>query len=219
MSNAPPSADPADDSDLVGVMRTALLKFLQKVDDCLPCRVIAVSADRNKPRVTVLPLVQMLTTAGETVPRAQVASVPVMQFGGGGFLLSFNIQPGNLGWLKASDRDISLFLQNYAAGPPNTLRLHSFEDAVFIPDVMTGYSIAGEDAENCVLQSLDGTVKISLGAGGIKQTVGGTTFTQTEAGFDFDGAPVTINGIVFDTHRHPINSGSSAPGPTDGPVP
>ncbi len=231
MSNAPPSADPADADDLVGVMRTAQRKFLQGVDDCLPCVVIASNGDRSKQRVTVRPLVDMLTTDNRRVPRPQVASVPVMQFGAGGFVLSFVCKPGDLGWLKANDRDISLFLQGYAAGPPNTLRLHTFEDAVFIPDPMTGFSVGEEDAENAVLQNLAGTVRVSLGAAsltleaagaktvysaaGMVHTVGPVTIAHTAAGLAITGGPVIINGIPFDTHRHTgvVAGGDNSGGP------
>lgn len=176
--NAPPSIDPADSDGFLGAMRLILRKFTQGLDDMLPARVVAFNGDRNNPRVTVQPMVSLITTDKRTVGRAQIAQVPVLQIGAGGFLLSFPIKPGDLGWIKASDRDISLFLQNYAAGPPNTERLHTFEDAVFIPDVMRGYSIAGEDAANVVLQTNDGTVKVSLGASTLKMITPGCVLSM-----------------------------------------
>lgn len=165
---APPSRDPADDNTLLGMLRVAMNKQLMSTDDMLPARVIAF--DREKNRAQVLPLIEMISTAGERVSRAQIASVPVMQIGGGGFILNFNLKPGNLGWIKANDRDISLFLQSYAQTAPNTKRLHCFEDAVFIPDVMTGYTINEEDAENAVLQTLDGSCRVAIWADRVKIT-------------------------------------------------
>lgn len=168
MSTEIPSIDPADDGDLVGAFRHIFNKMLQNVDDMLPAQVIAY--DRASNRATVQPLVMVLTTGNTTVKRASVASIPVFQFGGGGFMLSFNIKAGDIGWIKANDRDISLFLQSTNHSAPNTLRKHSFSDAMFFPDVFKGYSIAGEDLENAVLQNLDGSVKISLGQDKIKIT-------------------------------------------------
>jgi len=130
-----------------------------------------------------------------------------MQFGGGGFVLNFNLKPGNLGWIKASDRDISLFLQTFKENAPNTLRLHSFQDAVFIPDVMTGYTINGEDAENAVLQTVDGSVRVAVWADRVKLTAGAASLTITADGSTFAG-PVNmpdgavINAIPFVTHKH-----------------
>lgn len=199
MSNADPSRDPGDDDSLVGTFNTILRKSLQNTDDMLPARVVAF--DRVKNRVQVQPLVAMVTTSGQQVQRAQIASLPVVQIGGGGFVLNFNLQPGNLGWIKANDRDISLFLQRYKAGPPNTKRMHSFEDAVFIPDVMTGYTLGGEDAEAAVLQSLDGQFKVSVGGGRVKLAAGGNSVTVSPGGVAIVGV-LTINGAPYLAHAH-----------------
>ncbi|OWK36890.1 Gp138 family membrane-puncturing spike protein [Fimbriiglobus ruber] len=104
-----------------------------------------------------------MTTANQVVQRAQVASVPVFQYGGGGFVLSFPVMTGDTGWIKANDRDISLFKQTTAASSPNTARLHDFADAMFFPDtLLNGVTIATEDAANAVLQNFAGTVKVAL---------------------------------------------------------
>ena len=104
----------------------------------------------------------MVTTDGENISRNQLASIPVINIGGGGSILSFNLIPGDLGWIKANDRDIADFLKRYSESIPSTKRLHDFNNGLFIPDVMTGWTIDPEDAENAVLQTLDGTVRVSL---------------------------------------------------------
>jgi len=210
--HANPSRDPANDGTLLGMARQLLDKFLQGVDDMLPARVI--SYDRAKNRATVLPLVKLLTTDGRQVGRAQIASVPVMQFGGGNVALSFNLKAGDLGWIKANDRDISLILQAYTENAPNTLRKHSFQDAVFIPDVMHGMTIASEDAGNAVLQTLDGSVKVAIWPDRIKLVAGALSITLGPSAIDIaghvnmpDGA--TIGGINFGTHVHGLSPGPS----------
>lgn len=198
--NAPPSIDPADDDSLLGMANTILRKFLQRVDDCLPARV--VSYDRTTNRATVAPMVALLTTSGAQVPRAQVAAVPVFRFGGGGHVLSFNLKPGDLGWLKACDRDISMFLQSWGSGPPNTVRLHTFEDAMFFPDAMRNVEIQGEDDEAVTLQTLDGTHRVVLADDRISLVAGASRFDLTAAGLNYVGGPFIINGVVFNTHVH-----------------
>jgi phage baseplate assembly protein gpV len=165
---APPSRDPANDGTLTGMLREVMGKMTQGLDDCLPAVVVAF--DRTSNRATVKPMVQVLTTKGEAVSRAQLVSVPVFQIGGGGFILNFNLKPGDLGWIKASDRDTSLFLQQYSEQKPNTKRLHSFSDGLFFPDVMRGYTINGEDAENAVLQTLDGACRVAIWPDRVKIT-------------------------------------------------
>lgn len=224
MSDAwtPPSIDPADEDSLVGAFRSVLTKFLQNVDDMLPATVIAYDRARN--RATVQPQVMMGTTDGKKVSRAQVAEVPVLNFGGGGFVLSFPIKPGDLGWIKASDRDISLFLQGLNEEWPNTRRLHSFSDGLFIPDVMRQWTLDGADQERAVLQSTDGATRIAIGANTVEITTPGTIklnaplahFTgdvQVDGAITADGG-VTGDGIVLETHTHPTGGpNTGAPNP------
>jgi hypothetical protein len=162
MTNSQPSRNPANSSgDISGGMREIFAKFLQSsIDDMLPAKVIAYDRDTN--RATIKPMIAMITTDGSNISRNQLASIPVLNFGGGGSLLSFNLLPGDLGWIKSSDRDIADFLKIYSESVPSTKRIHDFNNGVFIPDVMTGYTIDAEDKDNAVLQTLDGTVKVSL---------------------------------------------------------
>lgn len=167
---AQPSRNPANDDSLVGVLRQVLDKFLLGVDDMLPAQVIAF--DRNSNRAQVKPLIKLLTTEGQEVERPQIASVPVFQIGGGGMMLNFNLKPGDLGWIKANDRDISLSMQSGGEAKPNSFRKHSFEDGVFFPDAMRNFVIQGEDAENAVLQTMDGNVRVAIWPDRVKTTVG-----------------------------------------------
>ena len=165
--NANPSIDPANIDSVTGLLRHVIDKSTQEMDGMLPAQVIAFN--RNDPnRVQVQPLIMLVDTNGAQIQRGEIASIPVLQLGGGGFVLSFNLKAGDLGWIKANDRDISIFLQSFKNSRPQTFRKKSFSDAVFIPDVMKGYTVDAEDLGNAVIQSLDGAVKISIGADKIK---------------------------------------------------
>lgn len=164
--NANPSQDPADDDTLGGTFRMVLRKFLQGTDGMLPATVIAVDAKRNY--ATVKPLIMVQATDDTLTARAQIASVPIYTVGAGNFVMSFPIKPKDLGWIIANDRDISLYLQGNKQAAPNTNRLHSFEDGVFLPDKARQWALADEDTENAVWQSLDGATKITLGEDKIK---------------------------------------------------
>lgn len=164
--NANPYYDPANTGTITGLLKTVFNKVLQNTDGMLPAVVIAY--DRQKQRAQVQPLIPMIDSNQARISRAQIASVPVFHFGGGGFVLDFNLVNGDLGWILANDRDISLFLQTYEESSPNSYRVKSFSDAVFFPDVMRGYTIASEDSNNAILQNSDGSVKISLGSNKIK---------------------------------------------------
>lgn len=159
---AKPSIDPANEGGLPGLFRHVFGKLMQDVNGMLPARVVAFNGDRNAPRVTVEPLVMIMTTENKTVSRAQIASVPVFQFGAGGFFMSFPIAPNDLGWILASDRDISNFMQSFEASAPQTLRKNNFADSLFIPDIMRQYAINDEDQNNAVFQKADGSVRVAL---------------------------------------------------------
>lgn len=198
MKNAPPSRNYADNDSLTGTLRLVLTKFLQGVDDMLPAKVLAY--DRATNRARVQPLIYMVNTNNEIVNRGQVASVPVLQLGGGGFVISFPIRTGDLGWIKANDRDISLFKTGYEAAAPNTQRKHSFDDAVFIPDTMLkGFSINEDDAESVVLQNTTGTVKIAISDDGIKITSPDILMTTPLVTITGE---LIVSEIPFTTHKH-----------------
>lgn len=193
--NSPPSIDPADEGSLAGVLRAVLGKFLQSVDDMLPAVVIAYDRARN--RATVQPLIMMGATDGSKVRRAQIAEVPVLNMGGGGFVLSFPITAGDLGWIKASDRDLSLFLQGLREEWPNTTRAHSFQDGLFIPDVMRAWTLDAEDAERVVLQAVDGSARIAIEPGSIHLTA--ATLVKVDAPDAHFTGDVQVDGTVTAT--------------------
>ena len=159
--------NPADGAGLSGAFNFIFQKLLQNTDGMLPCTVIAATDDRMF--VTVRPQIMIVGTDQKTtLSRAQVAKVPVFHMGMGGFVLTFPVNPGDPGWLIASDRDISLYIQSGKEAKPNTQRLHSFEDGLFIPDAARLFTLAAGEGANVVLQAIDGSAYVSVGAAQIK---------------------------------------------------
>jgi hypothetical protein len=212
VSNAP-SRNPAGNDTLAGLLNFALIKFLQNVDGCLPAVVVAYDPATN--RATVKPQIVQVTTGNEQVARAQVASVPVARWGAGGFLIYFPVQTGDKGWLIANDRDISIFKQTGDQSPPNTNRLHSFEDGWFLPDSALD-AASPMDAGKCCLQSYDGLTSITLGGGIITLTapteivlntplvsIAGQMIAGTDSSYDqtasFNGKITTTGDVVAGT--------------------
>jgi phage baseplate assembly protein gpV len=134
--------------------------MIQDINGMLPARVIKY--DRAANRVQVQLLISLITTSGASVPRAQIASIPVLLLGGGGLFISFPINPGDLGWVIANDRDISNFLSTYSTSIPNTNRISQFSDGLFVPDIMRGYTLASDAAGAMVIQNMDGSVSVAI---------------------------------------------------------
>lgn len=194
MVNASPSQNPANTDSMTGLFAEILKKFLQGVDDMLPAQVIAY--DRATNMAQVQPMVMVVTTAGQRVSRGQIANIPVFQLGAGGYMLNFPLKNGDLGWIKATDRDISLFLQSGGEASPQTARMHSFSDSVFFPQVLRDFTIAPEDADNVVLQTVDGAVRVSLSPTLVKVTA---PTLHTTGDLQVDGHITVGQGITTGT--------------------
>ena len=192
----PPSIDPAQRDSLFGTIQFVIDKMvMQEIEKMMPCRVIAVGGNR----VSVQIAISMVSTAGEQVIRAPIASVPIYSPSAGGFVIHLPVKAGDLGWIKSTDTDMSLFLQNLVQTPANTELLHKFDSSVFFPDNMNkGVTIADGDAANLVIQNYAGTCKISM----------------SETAIAFTSTTLTHNGVnIGATHVHGgVTSGSSDTG-------
>lgn len=210
-----PNNDTANQDNLTGGIRAELRSFfLNEFEGMLPATV--VSYDDASNRAVIKPLVMMGTTDGGKVSRATVSSIPVYRFGGGGFFMRFPIKPGDFGWLKANDRDISLIFQRGGLEDwPNTKRLHKFSDAMFFPDTFKEWVINGANIDAAVWQSMDGNACIAVSDDRIKLSFGGVSIAVSNAGVDIISPPGTLrhNGInVGDTHDH-FGPPTAPPGP------
>jgi len=203
MANQKPSIRPADEDSLTGLIKSAFRKQMQSMNVMLPVEVVAY--DRATNRATVKHLVQMQGTDGEKVSRAQIASIRVMQFGNGAFNISLPIKPGDRGWLKAADRDISIFQQGLTEDAPNTDRMHSFQDGVFMPDAMGNGDAPAGAGDRVVIGSNDGGCYMSFDGSGFyfNGPFGEVSFTAT--GLFHNGRD------IGDTHIHPTPAGNSGP--------
>lgn len=204
-----PNVDQSTDGSLAGKMKDTLSKWLRdNVDDMLPARVTAY--EESTGFATVQPLVMMGTTDGSKISRAAIVNIKTLRMGAGGFFIRFPIKPGDMGWIKASDRDISLILQAQGGEDwPNTKRLHSFSDALFIPDTFRDWAIDGANEDALVIQSLDGSSCFALGADYLELKAGGQVLRLDSTGVRHNG--VNVGGTH--THGGVQTGGGSTGGP------
>lgn len=168
-----PQYNPSNRGTLQGVIDEALNSLLKNTDDMLPATVIGY--DRVSNVASVQPSIYSVATDGTLIKKASIASVPVFALGGGGFVVNFPLVSGSRGWIKAGDRDISLYLQAMNNAAPNTKRMHTFENGLFIPDIVSGFTINGEDTNNMVIQTLDGTIRVAIWPDRVKVTTPNAT--------------------------------------------
>lgn len=198
MSDYKPTNDIANDGSLSGALLQFIRAIMMETDDMLPATVVSYDDATN--RAVVKPLIMMGTTDGTKISRAEIPNVPVFRFGGGGFFIRFPIKPGDFGWVKSNDRDISLMMQRGGLEDwPNTERLHSFSDAMFFPDTLKGWLISGENADAMVIQSMSGNVCVALHDDKLTMTAPelDVNIPQTNWNGQF-----TLDGTTVNNHTH-----------------
>lgn len=208
-----PSKPPAIDGNLGAALSFIFEKMMQKVDGQLPAQVISYNRTTN--RAMVQPLISIISTSGQRVGRAPIAAVPVLALGGGNFFVNFPLGPGDIGWIEASDRDISLYLQSSQVASPNDGRIHSFEHGRFVPDVFDKYTFT-PDAGAMVISSLDGSTRIVMSAGKIQLfaaeiDINSTTFTINNSG------TMTVNTATYNQNTT-SGAGSTTTGNVNLPI-
>lgn len=198
-----PNYNPAFDDNLTGILKQFERYLNLKLNVCLPA--VVKSYDRTVGRVTVQPAINLVSTkGGDTIQRPELSDIPVHNSGGGGFVVSFPLSAGDTGWLIFCDRDISIFKNSGKVSPPNTYRLHNMLDAFFIPDKMHNITVASDDINNAVLQTVDGNSKISVGASSIKLK---STNIEIDGDLSVTGSitstdEITSGMIKLTTHLH-----------------
>ena len=197
-----------DDSSLAATIKFALHNFSMTQESCLPA--VVVSYDHVKNLAVVRPLIMMTlrTAVGgvETRKRQSIPDVPVLSLGAGKFHIHFPVSEGDLGWLVASDRDISGFMESLKDNPATTQRFHSLADGIFIPDMFRNYSLQQEDVGAMVIQSTDGNTRVSIRSDNIKVTTTSNVTldcpeTHITGHVTVDG-DAEIGGISFLSHVH-----------------
>lgn len=211
-----PSGGLLSDSSLDDVLSLVGRKLLMEKDDMLPARIISWNPDTNRAQIEIM--YQTTMTSGEMHQMSAPAEVPVQFPGGGGFILVFPLKEGSLGWIKAADRDMSLFLQSYDVQPGNTPRIHCFEDGVFIPDVMHAFKMSNGDGIS--IQTTDGANAVTVTDSSVVMKVGAATLTLTGgklvSSVPFEAPNVKAGGVEMVGHVHTNPEGGNV-GPAKNP--
>lgn len=191
MESQQASFNPANASSLSGIMQEVLKSFGCSLENAIPA--IVKSYNRTKNVAVVQPAINDVATSGETVEYDTVC-LPVFNYGGGGVLVNFPLEAGNTGWIVACDKDISLYKQSLKVSNPNTFQRHRFAFGWFLPDIVKGAVISGDDNGALVIQTLDGATKITLKAG-LVNVVSSANLTVTAPNVTITG-DVSITGTL-----------------------
>lgn len=217
----------AGKGDITYAIHQAISQHMRdNVDDMLPATVVSYNAATN--RAVVRPLSVMVDSAGRQIEREPIGDIPVYRYGGGGFVVTLPVQPGDFGWLKASDRDITHNLT--ATGTqarPQTGRTHSFSDGMFYPD--TAANVPGASGSEMSMRSISGGSKLDIGSSNIgldSSNIGlaSSTMTATIPTTTWDGnitmppgRSISSGGSSFGSSGISLGGGAPAGGTTISP--
>jgi hypothetical protein len=154
------NANVTDKNSLLSAVSFMFNQSTVEDDNLIPCRVIGVK--RAAGTVDLQPMIMLVKMDNSTLSRQYLNDINILSLGAGGFVVNFPVKEGDIGWLFAGDRDISLFKQSLTDSAPNSGRMHQFADGIFIPDAVRKFSIAEEDNDAMVIQNTSGTVKLSI---------------------------------------------------------
>lgn len=169
------------------------------------------TVDLERQTVTVQPTIKVRITQADgsiqTVPLPLLPDVPIVFPGGGGYTLTFPIQPGDECLVVFADRCIDAWWQSGGVQEQADSRMHDLSDgiAIFGPRSQPR-KLSGVAANAVQLRSDDGAASVAISAAGLTLThpaavtINAPATTINGSVSMPDGA--TIGGIAFGSHHH-----------------
>ena len=161
---------------------------------------IVTAANLDAQTVSVQPAITGTITspdgAERSAPLPMLVDVPICWPRGGGFALTLPVKAGDECLVVFADRCIDAWWQEGGQGVPAERRKHDLSD---------GFAILAPTSQPKRLQGVSGNA-VQL------RNESGSAFVQIDENGDIElrGGKVTIQGIVFDTHKHGgVSPGSS----------
>ena len=161
---------------------------------CVADIVKVVSFDAAAMKVNVQPLTRY-PDEDTFQDKPQVLGVPVAMVYGGGYIIRPVYQEGDVGVVMYLDRDSDSTISGGEAADPNTERLHSGDDAVFVGGILSGKNkIDGHRDGALDLGTTDGGVYVSISKEDVKIKVGDSvSITASKSNIQIKG-DVKIDG-------------------------
>lgn len=177
----------------------------QKQAICVADLVSVVKMDAEKMTVDVQPLVRV-PDRDQYQDKSQILAVPVAMIYGGGFVVRPVYSAGDIGVLLYFDRDTDSSLVDGSQTDPNTGRLHSGDDAVFIGGVkVDSKTITGLPGGTLCAGTDTGSVYLSISKSGIEIKGDVTVTGSVKVTGD-----VTAGNVSLKNHTHTCPDGTTS---------
>ena len=202
-----PSTGTADFNAISFVVR----QMLARMDTMKLVEVVKVTAGtgdgvvKKAGTVDVKPLVSQIDGNGNPVPHGTVHGIPWARQQGGKNAVVVDPEVGDIGYVIASDRDISVVKKTGKAGNPGSRRLYSIADGVYVGGVLAvapeqylvftadGCRLVTKDAGSIVFSKDDGVKLVDKTGNEVTMTAEGITLKPSGA------LPVKVQGNLIVT--------------------
>ena len=128
-----------DGADHHNATRAVIEAALGKVHTGTLVKVIAVRGG-NGPvgRVDIQPLVDQVDGEGKREPHGIIYDVPYLRAQGGAAAIVMDPVVNDVGWANFASRDLSQVKETGTNAPPETKRMHSMADAIYVGGTLNG---------------------------------------------------------------------------------
>lgn len=202
------------------ILELAIDSFLSDLHTCMPGEIL--SYDATTQQADVKPLIKRLILHEdgsedlEVIP--PITNVPVLFSRGGGFFVTFPLQPGDLVELHFQERSIDNYLSGKGEDTdPDEFRMHDITDAIAVPGFYPFQrAIKDIHTANLVIGKDDGGVQMHLTPDGMMEIkVDGVSDEAVALGNALQVFWDSVYKPVYDAHTHTAPSGG---GPTTPPL-
>jgi hypothetical protein len=134
-----------------------------------------------------------------------IIDAPVIFLGGGGFSLTFPVEPGDECLVLFNDRDIDTWFAGSSSSPNPTGRLHSFSDAIVLVGLRSLPNvILNPDTDGVAVRNRLGTTKIVVRDDEVEFAVGAFTLKLGTSSYE---VVVGESSLLLDANGVTLSSG------------
>lgn len=196
---APVKSAESNDGLSDDVTKEAIRHALLDVHTCLPGIITSFNPESQTATVKIA-LKKNLNGVISEVP--ELPEVPVVFPRGGGYVLTFPIQPGDGCMVHFSERSIDNWYLDGGMADPGDNRMFDLSDAICVPGLVSaGEKIPEYSPDDVNLRNLDGTARVGINPGGdIEYTnPGGSVKLSASGVFEINATTIKLNGNVEST--------------------
>jgi hypothetical protein len=197
------------------VLAFVIQQMLAKVNTCCVVSVIACTNDGDVSAVgtvDVQPLVNQMTGARVAIPHGRIYKLPYSRLQGGANAVILDPEPGDIGIVVFSQRDITNVKNTKKQGNPGSFRQFNWSDGIYVGAILNGtpanYVRVRDESIDVV-----STTKVTVTAP-IVDVEATTSATVNAPVVKIEGGGTIIDGVAYLPHTHL----SATPGDPTGPV-